>query len=121
MYIVPKAKAVLLKLDNPNVVLTTVPSAKMMDGYVAVPHEVPETATLNTIGINVPSPIRYYYEWAGRFKPYSHQVDTASFLTLHKRAIVLNEIGTGKTKSALWAAVITPVAASAIKCFIIFW
>lgn len=104
MYIVPKAKAVLLQLDNPNVVLTTVPSAKMMDGYVAVPHEVPETATLNTIGINVPSPIRYYYEWTGRFKPYSHQVDTASFLTLHKRAIVLNEIGTGKTKSALWAA-----------------
>jgi SNF2 family DNA or RNA helicase len=34
----------------------------------------------------------------------SHQKETASFLTLHRRAFVFNDPGTGKTLSALWAA-----------------
>jgi len=33
-----------------------------------------------------------------------HQIETASFLTLHKKAFVFSEPGTGKTLSALWAA-----------------
>ena len=32
-----------------------------------------------------------------------HQRDTASFLTLHKRAFCFNEQGTGKTASVIWA------------------
>ena len=28
---------------------------------------------------------------------------TSAFLTMHRKALVLNEIGTGKTQSALWA------------------
>jgi SNF2 family DNA or RNA helicase len=46
----------------------------------------------------------HFYEWQGRFKPYEHQKQTAGFLTLNKKALVLNDIGTGKTQSALWAA-----------------
>jgi SNF2 family DNA or RNA helicase len=34
----------------------------------------------------------------------AHQKDTASFLTLNKRAFCFNEQGTGKTASAIWAA-----------------
>jgi SNF2 family DNA or RNA helicase len=34
----------------------------------------------------------------------AHQVETAAFLTLHRRAFVFSEPGTGKTLSALWAA-----------------
>jgi SNF2 family DNA or RNA helicase len=34
----------------------------------------------------------------------AHQKETASFLTLNRRAFVLSEPGTGKTLSALWAA-----------------
>ena len=44
------------------------------------------------------------YAWPGRFRPFQHQKETAKFLVTHKQAIVLNDIGTGKTMSALWAA-----------------
>lgn len=36
--------------------------------------------------------------------PYSHQKETTIFLIANKRAFVLNDLGTGKTLSALWAA-----------------
>jgi superfamily II DNA or RNA helicase len=41
---------------------------------------------------------------AGRYKPMAHQIETAAFLTMHRRAFVFSEPGTGKTLSALWAA-----------------
>jgi SNF2 family DNA or RNA helicase len=34
----------------------------------------------------------------------AHQIETAAFLTMHKKAFVFSEPGTGKTLSALWAA-----------------
>lgn len=37
-------------------------------------------------------------------RPYAHQRATAEFLICNKNAIVLNDLGTGKTLSALWAA-----------------
>lgn len=36
-------------------------------------------------------------------KPYQHQKDTTIFVLRNKRAFVLNDLGTGKTLSALWA------------------
>lgn len=63
---------------------------------------------LRTIGYPVPSPIGSYYDWPRDLsqvpQPFHNQVETAAFLTLHHRAYCLNEIGTGKTLSALWAA-----------------
>ena len=53
---------------------------------------------------NVPSPILGMYDWPGYYRPFTHQKDTASFLTLHKRAYCFNEQGTGKTGSVIWAA-----------------
>jgi SNF2 family DNA or RNA helicase len=38
------------------------------------------------------------------YKPFDHQKTTASFLTLNPRAFCLNEQGTGKTGSVIWAA-----------------
>lgn len=35
--------------------------------------------------------------------PFDHQINTTRFLIVNKRAYVLNEMGTGKTMSALWA------------------
>ena len=55
------------------------------------------------LGIKAPSPILHYYDWCGDFTPYKHQKMTSAFLTMHDKALVLNEIGTGKTHSALWA------------------
>lgn len=45
------------------------------------------------------------YRWPayGDRKPFNHQKITSLFLLKNKRAFVLNEMGTGKTLSALWA------------------
>ena len=60
---------------------------------------------LKNLGVrDVPSPILRQYSWPGKYKPFEHQIETASFLTLHRRAFCFSEPGTGKTLSALWAA-----------------
>jgi len=103
--VVEQAKALALKLNNPARVLESVPTARMLRPDVLVlPHRLDETQVLRNLGFDAPSPILHYYGWPGRFKPYEHQRQTAAFLTLHKKALVLNEIGTGKSMSALWAA-----------------
>ena len=48
--------------------------------------------------------IRRFYSWAGEYTPMEHQKETAAFLTRYKRALVLSQIGVGKTLSALWAS-----------------
>jgi SNF2 family DNA or RNA helicase len=97
-----------LKLNNPARVLEVLPSAKPLTvrgvDLVAVPHKVHEVKKLRALGIAAPSPILHYYDWPGQFNPYEHQRMTASFLTTNDKCLVLNEIGTGKTQSALWAA-----------------
>jgi SNF2 family DNA or RNA helicase len=50
------------------------------------------------------SPMLRDYGWPGIFKPFDHQKDTASFLSLRRRAFCFNEAGTGKTSAAVWAA-----------------
>ena len=108
MLVIPKAKALALKLKNPARVLETVPSAKTLSfrgtDIVAVPHKIDEVQKLRSLGIAAPSTILHYYQWPGQFTPYEHQRLTAAFLTMHHKCLVLNEIGTGKTQSALWAA-----------------
>ena len=102
-------KAVLVRTRNPEK-YTVIPKSKIVErspnGYtVAVYWGLDEMRVLKNLGVkHAPSPIRRNYEWPGRFKPMAHQIDTAAFLTLHRRAFVFNEPGTGKTLSALWAA-----------------
>lgn len=108
MIVVEQAKALALKLNNPNKVLDSIPTAKKLtyDGVdlVVTPHGLDEVRVLRNLGIKAPSPILHYYDWKGKFTPYEHQKMTAAFLTMNRRGLVLNEIGTGKTQSALWAA-----------------
>jgi SNF2 family DNA or RNA helicase len=52
----------------------------------------------------VPSPMLRDYKWPGLLTPFEHQKDTASFLSLRRRAFCFNEAGTGKTGAAIWAA-----------------
>ena len=81
-----------------------IPHARTFKQYLVVPHKIQETTILRNLGLNAPSPIETQYSWPGRYKPFAHQVVTAAFLTLNPRAFVLNDIGTGKTLSAYWAA-----------------
>jgi len=107
MLVVRKQRALLLNLRDPELVTTVIPTAKVImykgKRITAVPHRVAETKVLRNIGIDAPSPIRYYYGWPGQFKPFNAQLETADFLSRHTRAYCLNSMGTGKTVSGLWA------------------
>lgn len=98
-------KALVLRLRDPSRVLSAVPDAKSVDEHtVAVKWGLEQAQALRKLNLKAPSPIERDYRWPGRFKPMSHQRDTAAFLTLHKRAFCFSEQGTGKSASAIWAA-----------------
>ncbi len=96
MLVVESARAVALKLNDPNRVLECIPKSRQLPSdpsIVVIPHRVLEMQRLKELGFNPPSPIGYQYDWPGQFTPYDHQKSTADFLTLHKRCLVLNSIG----------------------------
>jgi SNF2 family DNA or RNA helicase len=99
-------KALLLKLRDPAKVTNIIPKSKALDEHtVLVNWGLDEVQVLKNLKIkNVPSPIFRSYDWPGLYKPFDHQKTTAAFLTLHKKAFCLNEQGTGKTGSVIWAA-----------------
>lgn len=103
-------KALLFRTRSPDK-YSIIPRSQIVEQYddgsaeVAVFWGLDEARVLRNMGVkNVPSPIVKRYDWPGKFKPMAHQVETASFLTLHRKAFVFSEPGTGKTLSALWAA-----------------
>jgi SNF2 family DNA or RNA helicase len=108
MLVIKNPKALVLQLKDPTRVTSVIPSAKQFTlrgkDLVAIPHKLDEVKVLNNMGIEAPSPVLYHYDWPGRFTPFDHQKQTVAALTMNRKIIVLNEIGTGKTKSAMWAA-----------------
>jgi SNF2 family DNA or RNA helicase len=100
-------KALLLKSRNPDRITNVIPTAKTFTvkgtPYVAVPHKLTETKVLRNLGYEPPAPIREYYEWPGRYKPFDAQREAAAFLTMYDRAFNLSELGTGKSLASLWA------------------
>ena len=72
------------------------------DELLLVPHGSEETRLLRNLGLDVPAPILSHYDWAGG-TPFDVQKLTCAMLTTNPRAFVLNGMGTGKTKAALWA------------------
>jgi len=98
-------KALLLRLRNPKQVTTVIPKSKELSGNrVLVNWGLDEAKILKNLNIKAPSPIVGKYDWPGKYKPYQHQIDTAAFLTMHRKAFCFNEQGTGKTASAIWAS-----------------
>mgnify|MGYP003112154730 FL=1 len=98
-------KALLLKVRNPKQITTVIPKSKELSmNEVLVNWGIFEALKLKSLNINVPSPITKRYGWPGQYKPFEHQKDTASFLTMNKKAFCFNEQGTGKTASSIWAA-----------------
>lgn len=103
-------KALLIRTRSPSK-YSVIPRSKVVEEHadgsssIAVFWGLDEVRVLKNLGVkNVPSPITRKYMWPGRYTPMSHQVETASFLTLNRKAFVFSEPGTGKTLSALWAA-----------------
>jgi len=99
-------KALLLKLRDPEKVTAVIPKSRAMGQHNVLVHwGLDEAQVLKNLKIkNVPSPILRNYTWPGLYKPFDHQKTTSAFLTLNKRAFCLNEQGTGKTGSVIWAA-----------------
>lgn len=103
-------KVLVVRTKFPSRITETIKKSKIVQkegevSEVAVNWGLEEAQTLSTLNLkNIPSPIIRDYKWPGAFPPMSHQKDTASFFTLHKRAFCFNEQGTGKTAAAIWAA-----------------
>lgn len=98
-------KALRFKAQDPQRIAEYIPKSKAIGDEVLVHWGLDECMVLKNMGVNnIPSPINKDYPWHGIYKPFEHQKETAAFLTLHKRAYCLNEMGTGKSVSVLWAA-----------------
>lgn len=107
MIVAPHKQTLLLKVRNPNSIFQVIPNSRPIDyqGHnVAVKLGLDEMQVLRNMGVRVPSPIEHYYSWPGKYVPFAHQIRTAAFATLNRRCFVLNEMGTAKTASVLWAA-----------------
>jgi SNF2 family DNA or RNA helicase len=79
---------------------------KLPDGNLVVPHGMRETLMLRHLGFKVPNPILMYYDWCKpppERMPFAVQRASVKLLTENPRAYLLNDMGTGKTKTALWA------------------
>jgi SNF2 family DNA or RNA helicase len=72
---------------------------------LVVPHGIDETIMLRNLEIEVPAPITEHYSFpsADHKKPFDKQVLTAASMVMNPRSYVLNSMGTGKTKSCIWA------------------
>lgn len=98
-------RALLLRLRDPARVTSVIPRSEQLgDHDVLVKWGLDESIVLNNLDIKVPSPIKANYDWPGLYKPFTHQIETAAFLSVNKRAFCFSDMGTGKTSSAIWAA-----------------
>lgn len=71
--------------------------------YAVIAHTPDNVIQLRKcLNIEAPAPILSYYDWEGG-TPFSTQMTTAALTTSHYRAYVLSDMGTGKTKAALWS------------------
>jgi SNF2 family DNA or RNA helicase len=91
-----------LVIPSTNGTLGLFPNAKSLGDRLVVPHGLREYLLLKHLGYNLPHPMLTYYDWR-KGKPFDVQRKTCAMLTANPRSYVLNHMGTGKTKSALWA------------------
>jgi SNF2 family DNA or RNA helicase len=108
MLVSTKHNQLIINARNPNQILAVIPTAKTFEykGHtlVAVPHRMDEVRVLNNLGLKAPSPIETQYGYPGVETPFDVQRVTAGAATIFKRLYVLNQMGTGKTNSTLWAS-----------------
>ena len=106
MHISDDQQALIIKTKRPHLITESIKKSIVLEqNEVAVRWGLQEAQALAKLNIkDVPSPIKRDYEWTGKFSPFAHQKETASFLTVYKKAFCFNEQGTGKTASVIWAA-----------------
>ncbi len=112
MIVDKRTQSLVLRTDQPELITAMIPNESRVLTYkgervVQVRHTLRNAKILCNAGHDAPSPIRYYYNfphppWIEEI--YEHQIETAEFCTLNKRGHILNEMGTMKTSSVLFAA-----------------
>jgi SNF2 family DNA or RNA helicase len=72
---------------------------------LVIPHGIDETRLLRNLQLPCPSPIEEHYDFpsADGTRPFAKQVITCELMTMAGRCYVLNSMGTGKTKAAIWS------------------
>lgn len=70
---------------------------------LVLPNQPDEAKLCRNLGVPVPSPIFSRYGWPGNRPAWDIQKITAAMMAENKRAYVLNTMGTGKTRSAIFA------------------
>jgi len=99
---------ILYKTEQPLAIVTATEGARPINGsHVGIPASLSNIQSLRRLGCVVPRPMEIdSYDWPIRSpdRPLPHQRTTANFLVIHKRCFCLNDMGTMKTLSALWAA-----------------
>jgi SNF2 family DNA or RNA helicase len=81
------------------------PGAVRLDlDHSIVPHGMRETLLLRHMGYKVPNPMGLYYDWPHPEDepPFKVQTVTSILLSENPRAYVLNDMGTGKTRTVYW-------------------
>lgn len=76
------------------------------DEYLLIPHSETEVYLLRKLGYDAPAPILTQYNFPigdPSKKAFEVQKKTCALLTMAQRAYVLNGMGTGKTKCAIWS------------------
>jgi SNF2 family DNA or RNA helicase len=70
---------------------------------IAIPHGIEETRMLRNLDMPVPAPIVEHYDYPGPQPPFLVQKLTTAMMTMQPRMFVLNDMGTGKTRCAIWS------------------
>lgn len=109
MLVVQDKRKLVLATAMGDEITEVIPHAKSFtlsgQRLTAVNHGVEECLVLRNLGFKkTPAPILSYYNWPSRYTAMEHQKQTSAFMTMNKKALVLNAPGTGKSLSALWAA-----------------
>ena len=100
--------SLLINARDPERVLAAIPQARLTtlrgQSIVVCKHTDEHSIILRQLGFDPPLQTTTDWDFTGNFKPYAHQKKTWRFLLDNNRCFVLNDMGTGKTSAALWAA-----------------
>lgn len=94
--------------DLPDDVLDRLPDFRRVTAkgkhFVIGKVSIPAYQSVRAIGMPCPSPVEVpEWEPTGTFTPMKHQIKTVGSILAHKKSFVLDDPGTGKTNSAIWA------------------
>lgn len=92
-----------VKFDGLDIIVPNDPAVRALVDSDRAKHNIETTRLLRNFGYIVPAPIVRQYEWPDNPEPFKTQKITAAMLTMQRRAYVLSEMGTGKTRAALFA------------------